>query len=227
MDIFAERLFYPNYEIPFLSYFKDSYDSVFVAFLPFFKLNDYQIENQSLQKSHQISYEQLKEENKEFAKIPEFNAEIFSYKNENYPVDKTIIEKGEIVSWREIKEKALLGDFSEINKALKTSIGGYRQVFKTPHLLERLNAATEKEHIFYPTEGKFEPLVKLQIYTSLKYLNKKEILVIDEYLENEKELDLNSISLEDFIEKVEIKDYYNIRKIKAYFFRLIGIASFL
>ena len=77
MDIFAEKLFYPSYEVPILSHFKDFYDSVFIAFPPFFKLNNNQIENSSVQKSRQISYEQFKTENKEFANIPEFNAKIY------------------------------------------------------------------------------------------------------------------------------------------------------
>ncbi|HMS39758.1 MAG TPA: DUF2711 family protein [Pyrinomonadaceae bacterium] len=220
MNIFAEKLFYPTYEIPFLNYFKDHYDSVFIAFLPFFRLGEYQIENPSFQKSHQISFEQLKEKNKEFAEIPEFRAEIFSYENKNYPEDKTIIEKGEIVSWREIKEKGFFEDFSEINKALKTSIGSYREVFRTPNLSKRLNAVTEKENIFHPTEGSFEPLVKLQIYNALKHLNKTEILVIDEYLETEKELNLNTISFEEFVEKVQGKDYYIYPKDKSLLFSI-------
>ncbi|HEY0657712.1 MAG TPA: DUF2711 family protein [Pyrinomonadaceae bacterium] len=220
MDIFAEKLLYPNYEIPFLNHFKGLYDSVFIAFLPFFKLNDNQIENPSFQKSHQITYEQLKSEIKEFAEIPKFKAKIFSSENENYPDDKTIIKSGEIITWQEIKEKALFEDFGEINKALKTSIGSYREVFEKPNLLEKLNTVTEKEQIFHPDAGNFQSLVKIQIYKTLKYLNKNEILVIDEYFETEKELNLNTITIDEFIEKVELKDYYIYSKDKSILFSI-------
>ncbi|MCY7375334.1 MAG: DUF2711 family protein [Pyrinomonadaceae bacterium] len=220
MDIFIKKLFYPDFETSFLNHFKGFYDSVFIAFSPFFKLANNEIENPSVQKSHQITYEQLKSEVKEFAKIPEFKAKIFSQKNENYPDDKAIAESGKIITWQEIKEKALFKDFGEINKALKTSIGGYREVFEKSKLLEKLNFVTEKEQIFHPNEGNFAPLVKIQIYKTLKYLNKTEILVIDEYLETEKELDLNTISLDEFVEKVKVKDYYIYPKDKSILFSI-------
>ncbi len=207
MDIFAEKLFYPNYESSFLSHFKNRYNLIFIAFLPFFRIDNNRIEHPSIQKSNQISDEQLKAKNKEFAQIPEFKAEIFSYENENYPDDKTKIESGKIINWQETKVTASFRNFGEINRALKTSIGSYREVFRSPDLLERLNSVTEKEQIFHPNEGNFEPLIKVKIYKTLKTLNKTDVVVRDEFSETEKRLDLNTISVEDFVEKIEHKDY--------------------
>ena len=105
-----------------------------------------------------------------------------------------------------------------MNKALKTSIGSYRQVFKRPDLLEKLNLVTESEQIFHPTEGTFTPLAKVQIYNSLKHLKKNEIIVVDEYLETTKELNLNLIDVGEFVEKLEFKDYYIYPKDKSILF---------
>jgi len=215
MDIFDECKFYPNEEDFILSHYKGFYESVFVAFLPFFTIKNQNSEKISIQKSHQISYEEFIAKNKLFANIQKFNAEIYSNENADYPDDKTIFEQGEIVNWQEIKDKANLKDFAELNKALKTSIGSYRQVFKRPDLLEKLNSVTEREQIFHPTEGTFTPLAKVQIYNSLKHLGKNEIIVIDEYLETTKELNLDSISVGEFIEKLELKDYYIYPKDKS------------
>ncbi|MDQ3063632.1 MAG: DUF2711 domain-containing protein [Acidobacteriota bacterium] len=215
MDIFAEYKLYPNEEDFILSHYKGFYESVFVAFLPFFKVKNQSSEKISVQKSHQISYEQLVAENKLFANIQKFNAEIYSNENADYPEDKTIFEYGEIVNWQEINNKTNFKNFAELNKALKTSIGSYRQVFKRPDLLEVLNLVTERERIFHPTEGTFTPLAKVQIYNSLKHLGKNEIVVLDEYLETTKELNLDLIHVGEFIEKLELKDYYIYPKDKS------------
>ena len=188
--------------------------------MPFFRLIENQIENPSYQKSHQISYEKLKSEVKEFANVPEFEAEIFTNENEQYPDEKSIIENGEIITWNEIKNEAKFNDVGEINKALRTSIGAFRSVLRRVDLSEKLNAYTNEQKIFHPIEGNFEPLVKIQIYNSLKQNGKNDIVVIDEYLESERELTLNSISVGEFIEKVEFKDYYIYAKDKSVLFTI-------
>ncbi|MDQ3041153.1 MAG: DUF2711 domain-containing protein [Acidobacteriota bacterium] len=218
MSIFTEYKLYPNEEDFILSHYKGFYNSVFVAFLPFFRIKYQKSKNISVQKSHQISYEELITETGLFANIQKFDAEIYSNKNTNYPTDKSIFEQGEIVNWQEVKDKTNFKDFAELNKALKTSIGSYRQVFKRPDLLEKLNLVTESEQIFHPTEGTFTPLAKVQIYNSLKHLKKNEIIVVDEYLETTKELNLNLIDVGEFVEKLEFKDYYIYPKDKSILF---------
>jgi len=218
MSIFTEYKLYPNEEDFILSHYKGFYNSVFVAFLPFFRIKYQKSKNISVQKSHQVSYEELITETELFANIQKFDAEIYSNKNTNYPTDKSIFEQGEIVNWQEVKDKTNFKDFAELNKALKTSIGSYRQVFKRPDLLEKLNLVTESEQIFHPTEGTFTPLAKVQIYNSLKHLKKNEIIVVDEYLETTKELNLNLIDVGEFVEKLEFKDYYIYPKDKSILF---------
>lgn len=220
MDIFKEKKFYPDYEEPILSHFKDFYNSAFAAFLPFFNLENNQIENPSVQKSQQISYEQLKSEMKEFANIPEFKAKIFSYENEDYPDEKTIVENGEIRTWKQIKEEAKFNDFSEINKALRTSIGSLLQDFERVDLAEKLNSYTNAQKIFHPVEGNFSPLVKIKIYNSLKQADKNEIVVVEEFSEIEREINLASITVEEFVEKVKSQDYYIYAKDKSVLFTI-------
>lgn len=220
MDIFDECKLYPNEEDFILSHYKGLYENVFVAFLPFFRIRNQTSEKSSVQESHQITYEEFVAEDELFANIQKSDAEIYSYENANYPEDKTIFEEGEIIHWKEIKDKTNFKDFTELNKALKTSIDSYRQVFKRPDLLEKLNSVTEREQIFHPTEGTFVPLAKVQIYNSLKHLVKNEIIVIDEFYESTKELNLDLINVEEFTEKVEFKDYYIYPKDKSILFTI-------
>lgn len=218
MDIFEEHKLYPNEEDSILGNFAGFYDSVFVAFLPFFRLNKHNLEKLSVQKSHQISLEEFKAEDEVFGNLPDFNADIYSYENDNYPEDEDIFENGEIVSWEEVKIGANFRDYSELYKALKTSIGSYRKVFERVDLRDRLNEFTEKEKIFHPSEGNFEVLSKIEIYNALKNLGKNEIVVIDEFYESEELFNLNSISLKEFVEKIHQKDYYIYPKDKSILF---------
>lgn len=220
MDIFKEQKLYPNGEDSILSNFARFYDSVFIAYLPFFRLKKHNLEKVSVQKSHQISFEEFKAGDEVFGNLPDFNADVYSYENDEYPEDEAIFENAEIVSWKEVKIGANFKDDAELYKALKTSIGSYRKVFERVNLREKLNDFTEKEKIFHPSEGNFEVLSKIEIYNALKSLGKNKIVVIDEFYENEKELNLNFISLKEFVEKVEATDYYIYAKDKSVLFTI-------
>ena len=218
MDIFKEHRLYPDGENSILDNFEGYYDCVFIAYSPFFRIKEYKFEKASVQKSHQISLEEFKAKNEFFANLPNFNANVYSYENDAYPEDETIFENAEIVSWEEVRTAASFNDNDEIYKALKTSIGSYRAVFQIVDLREKLKIFTERERIFHPTEGNFEVLSKIEIYNALKNLGKSEIIVVDEFYENEKELNLNLISLKEFVEKIEYKDYYIYPKDKSILF---------
>lgn len=220
MDIFKEHKLYPNEEDTFLNHFAGFYDSVFIAYLPFFRLKNHNLEKVSVQKSHQISLEEFKVGDKVFGKLPEFNADVYSYENDSYPEDEIIFENGESVSWEVVKTGANFNDYSELYKALKTSIGSYRKVFERVDLYDKLNDFTEKEKVFHPSEGNFEVLSKIEIYNVLKILGKNEIVVVDEFYESEKQLYLNSVNSREFVEKIEYKDYYIFSKDKSILFSI-------
>ncbi len=220
MDIFKEKKLYPNEEEFILSSFTGFYNSVFIAYLPFFRLKEHNLEKVSVQKSHQISLEEFKAGDEVFGNLPDFNADVYSYANDNYPEDEAIFENAESVSWKEVKTGANFDDYAELYKALKTSIGSYRKVFERIDLRDRLNEFTEKEKIFHPSEGNFEVLSKIEIYNALKSLGKSKIIFVDEFYDSEKEFDLSSISVKEFVEKIEYKDYYIYPKDKSILFSI-------
>jgi hypothetical protein len=153
MDIFKENKLYPNEEESILSNFAGFYDSVFMAYLPFFRIRENSFEKVSVQKSHQISLEEFKANDEVFGKLPNFNANIYSYKNDEYPEDSEIFEKAEIVSWEEVKNYANFSNYAEIYKALKTSIGSYRAIFERTDLRDKLNVLLKKNESFIQRKG--------------------------------------------------------------------------
>lgn len=205
-DIFNNNI-YPH-EGKIKDHFKDFYDTVFVAFLPFFQVDRQPNDLTNLKKSKQISFEEAKEEMEVLKDIPPFNADIFSYSNKDYPTDKEIFESGKIITWDMVGKGAGLADNSELNKALPTSIGGLRKIFQRPELTDKLNKFTDSKNIWHPTEGGFDTLSKIAIYKAFKLLDKNEVIVTDEFYETTSTIELDKLTDFEFSEKVSYKDYY-------------------
>ena len=206
-DIFADKKIYPH-EGKIKDHYKDFYESAFVAFLPFFKVDRQHTDNTNFKKSKQITHEEARQELDILKDIPPFNADIFSYSNKDFPTDQEIFKSGQAISWDTIIKGAGLKDNSDLNKALRTSIGALRQVFSRPELTEKLNTYTSNQHIWHPTEGGFDTFSKVAIYNTFKLLNKNEVIVIDEFYETNSTLELDKLTAFEFAEKIGYKDYF-------------------
>lgn len=206
-DIFADYKIYPH-EGKIKDHFKDFYESAFIAFLPFFKVDRQHTDNPNFKKSKQITHEEARQELDILKDFPPFIADIYSYSNKDYPTEQEIFDSGQAISWDAIIKGSGLKDYSELNKALRTSIGALRQVFRRPELTEKLNNYTTNQSIWHPTEGGFDILSKVAIYKAFKLLDKNEIIVINEFYETTLTLELDKLTEFEFSEKVGYKDYY-------------------
>ncbi len=153
-DIFEESLIYPL-RVKYKTFFRDYFDSVFVAFMPFFKVDE--VERSWLWRMT-ASEEELK-----------------------FPNDKEIYERGSAVLWDMVIKGAGLKDSKELCKALETRYGGYSPVFRRDDLADKLRHFEEQQDISRPDEDSFGILSKISIYKSLKLLCKNELLYADEY----------------------------------------------
>lgn len=206
-DIFADKNIYPH-EGKIKDHYKDFYETVFVAFLPFFKVDRQPTDNTNFKKSKQITHEEARQELDILKDIPPFNADIFSYSNKDFPTDQEIFDSGQSICWGAVVKGSGLKNNSELNKALRTSIGALRQVFRRPELTEKLNNYTSNQSIWHPTEGGFDTLSKVAIYKAFKLLDKNEIIVTDEFYETNSTLELDKLTAFDFVEKIGYKDYF-------------------
>jgi hypothetical protein len=206
-DIFKEKNIYPTGE-KIKEHFRDFYDSVFVAYLPFFQVENHKSKTNNYKKLEKTTFAEAKKEVEILNNIQIPNAEIFSYSNEDYPTDLEIFDNGKIVKWETIIKEAKLKDKTELNKALRTSIGALREIFKKPKLSEKLNSFTAENSIWNPTEGTFDVFSKLGIYRTFKLFNKNEIIIVDEFFEKIYSINIAEISEYEFLEKVDFNDYY-------------------
>jgi len=206
-DIFTDKNIYPH-EGKIKKHFKNFYDNVFISFLPFFQVDRQSTSETNFKKSKQITYEQALNEMEFLKDIPKPDAEIYSYSNKDYPTEEEIFKKGKIITWETILKGAGFTDFSELNKALRTSIGALRPVFQRLELRDKLNNYTDKQGIWHPTEGSFDTISKAAIYKTLKILGKSKLVLSDEFYEETSILELDNLTEFEFTEKVSFKNYY-------------------
>ena len=205
-NIFIDKNIYPH-EGKIKDHYKDFYDSVFVAFLPFFQVDIQRMDKANLMKPKQITYEEAKQEIEIFKDIPPFSADIYIYSTKDYPTDQEIIENGRMITWKSIIENAEFTNYSELNKALRTSIGALKPVFSRPDLSEKLNNLTDKQNLWHPREGVFGTFSKLAIYKTFKLFGKYQIIVTDESYNATSTLELDKLTDLEFSEKVSYENY--------------------
>lgn len=206
MNIFEKQQFY-TYDVPFQMHFAGLFDSVFISWFPFFKIACKPGKTSSFKKSFEISLDDIRAIDPIFNKIQASNAVIYT-SNKDYPERSVILTHGQEVSWNEVKTGAGFQNFSELYKALKTSIGAYNHAFSRRGLAERLQTFLEKEQFWQPGEGAFDPITLRKIYSSFMILGKPNIIVEDEFLETKRELYLPSLTIDEFAEEIGGKDYY-------------------
>jgi hypothetical protein len=206
-DIFDDERLYP-YQGTIKEHFKDHYDSVFIALLPFFQLDRKENDKANLKKAKLLSHEEALKEIDLLKKLPEANREIYSYDNDRYPADEEIFWKGKPIHWHNIVKGSDLVGYADLNTALRTSIGGLNRNFTRPDLMEKLNNYTDSESIYHPTEGAFGILSKIAIYKAFKLLGRNQIMITDEFYEQTSTVDLDRLTEYEFCEEIGGKDYY-------------------
>lgn len=218
MKIVDDKKIYPDEKVPVLDHFKENFDTVKICFLPFFQLNaDSNISSRKASK--QISFEEIKAKDELFKNISGVNAEIYE-SNENYPKESEIIKSGKIFNWKKVISDTELENYREINRALRTSIGAYKNPLRRFDLLNKLETYTERNKIWFPVEGQFDTFTKIGIYKLLKKISKDKVFVIDEFYEGKKELNIKNLTESEFVEQIKFKDYYIYSEDKSILFAI-------
>ncbi|WP_104381701.1 DUF2711 family protein [Sphingobacterium sp. HMA12] len=206
-NIFDQEKLYP-YEGAIKEHFEDHYDSIFIAFLPFFQLDREETDKSNLKKAKLLSHEEALKKIDFLKNLPEANRDIYNYDNERYPSDEDIFREAKAIPWKNIVNGSTLTGCAELNTALRTSIGGLNRNFTRPDLMEKLNNYTDRESIYHPTEGAFGMLSKMAIHKAFKLLGKNQIMITDEFYENTTTVDLDQLTEYEFCDEIGGKDYY-------------------
>ena len=208
MDVFEEQKFYPNEKTPIKEHYSGSFDSVFLSFIPFFKIDEGRLDKSSFQRVHQITYPQFKSANPDLNLPENISADIYTNDNPDYPSDDEIRQYGSPVKWSEVRAGVGFESLAEIDKALGTTIGHYRAVFSRQDLADRLLQYAEDSRTFLPQEGTFDVFSKISILKAFRSLGKTLLIVRDEFLDKKTTIDITALTEEEFCKTIDFKDYY-------------------
>jgi len=198
-NIFDNNFLYPGYDDLLKEYFRDYFDSVFICLSPFFQLKNGGENYKSLRQANLTSLEELQEKNQTFKNLaPSDNRVIYSYDNTNYPEFNTIINTGLPVKWQYIIDNTNFKNFSQVNLALKNSIGALSKDFKRQDLQQQLDDFTKEHYIYQPTEGRITALSLISIYKCLMAVGKLEVIVSDEFFYDRKTINISQLTAEEF-----------------------------
>ena len=220
MPIFEEKRLNPSEFVPFKSHFKNQFDSVFVAFLPFFKIKEKIFSPRGQQLSQKISLKEAQNKIPILKALKKTEGNIYISENDQYPSDSEILKFGERLLWQSLVSKEGFQNFGEVYKALCTSIGAFRKSFRREDLANKLKDIIKLEKAYMPVEGRFNPLTKLDIYEAVCVLKRNKVIVVDEFYEKNKSLDLANLKEDNFVSEIGPKDYYVYSEDKSILFSM-------
>ena len=204
-DIFTTHNIYPHAG-SIKEHYSEHFDAVLIAFIPFFQVDSHRTDV-NFSRSMAVSFEQAKDEIPVLKNISKPNATIYSA-NIDYPVDEIIYKNAKVYTWGEVVEGSGMKDFSELNKALRTSIGALRPIFQRQDLVEKLDNYTTKNGVWHPAEGHYDVISKARIYKTFRLLQKNKIVLVDEHFEDIKTVDIDNLGEEEFCNQITLHHYY-------------------
>lgn len=208
MNIFKKQKFYPSEETPIKDQYAGTFDSVFLSFIPFFKIDERHLSKSSFQRNHQITYAQFKSANPDLNLPENTSRDIYSNDNPDYPTDDEIRQYGSVVTWSDVLSGVGFESFAEIDRALGTTIGHYKAVFARQDLADRLLQYAENSRTFLPENGTFDVFSKRAILKAFRELGKTTLVIHNEFLDKKTALDIAELTDEEFCNKIDYKDYY-------------------
>ena len=163
---------YPaNDEDTYLSWYKDSFSSVFVATNPFIKIPDFPLNSQG---------EWMPDEVNTIAK-------------------QRGVETG--VTCREISELCGFSSIAHVNRALRlTGSKRIVNDLACSSDTEKMLGVCKDQHLFVPDEGYYSPLVQIALARFLKQLGHDEVIVADQFGTSPRQMRSEEFLLpEDFV----------------------------
>lgn len=187
----ADNIFskFPTGQASFKEFYKDHFDTIFLALNPFFKI------------SNGVRYDEPWPDNSTEGYRFIFTEHSTGKKTEIKAPDIALFnyhpkpEEMQQVSWKEISRLSGLS-FQEIEKALGTLAGDHYVAFARPDLMEKLDNVLYEHHVWPAWNSSFNALTLAEVYNGLQAVKAENIMTT--YGNDRQELDIRNISLEQF-----------------------------
>jgi hypothetical protein len=205
----------PN-EGPLLDFYRGTFDAVYVALHPFFRISGLnplrcQYGSVVLQRS----------EMPEGVGLLDYMKQLDAERSLNLPiaegeVDERAKREGVIVPWREVGSHCGLDDARAINRALRTIILGLRPEFADEAGADRLAYYCAREQIFRPTESEFQPVSEHRLVELFARAGCARVVLGDEFGDHDISQPLDFLKGDvAWIERPDWPQIHGVRRIYA------------
>jgi hypothetical protein len=114
---------------------------------------------------------------------------------QSYPDDQQILAEGRKCTWAEVYQQTGLNSCAKLNQALLASIGSIGKDLADPSGRSLLQQYLESEPVWMPTEGRFEPLLQMDMLAAFEAAGCSKAIFVPEFPETDevKEFDVQQL----------------------------------
>ena len=194
MDIIDRTKFPPPDDTPMLHWYRGAFSDGFIALHPFYTVEG--LDPKSCEHGTLILRGSERPDHLGLMDWMDANAEERRVGKEIPSSSMADIEKqfGRKIGWREICQQLGLADHCSLDRALRSHIAGLKREFEDQDTAARLATFCDRHSIFLPTEGWFQPLMEASLVHLLQQAGLSDIIVGDEFGDEEKQISLASLS---------------------------------
>ncbi len=103
----------------------------------------------------------------------------------SYPDDEQILAHGAKCNWTEVYKQTGLNSCAKLNQALLASIGSIAEELTDFEACKRLRSYLEREPVWMPTEGRFEPLLQMDLPAAFEAAGSETLIFVPEFPETD------------------------------------------
>jgi hypothetical protein len=103
----------------------------------------------------------------------------------SYPDDEQILANGSKCTWAEVYTQTGLNSCAKLNQALLATIGSITEALTDFKGRNRLRNFLEQEPVWMPTEGRFEPLLQMDMLAAFEAAGSESLIFVPEFPEND------------------------------------------
>lgn len=215
MDQHDLAKFGPPDNTPILPWYGDAFQHAFVALHPFYAVDG--LHPGSCESGSLIL---LRSEMPDDVGLIEWADEATAERKVGKEIDADALDEiakrfARTIGWRAVGREAGFADHCELDRALRTNIHGLRDDLADPASAERLLRYCDREALFLPTEGRFEPQMQHALMQMFARAGHRDIVAGDEFGEEERLVAVSALSGEKPWVGVEDVPAYGARRLFA------------
>lgn len=186
--------FGPPDDTPILPWYGGAFQHAFVALHPFFS-----VEGLHPGACESGSLVLLRSEMPDGAELLEWADEAKAARKLGKEIEADAVDTiakrfGRTIGWQAVARAAGFSDHCELDRALRTNIHGLRDDLADSASTERLLRYCDREALFLPTEGRFEPVMQSALIQMFARAGHCEIIAGDEFGNEERLVDLSALA---------------------------------